>query len=112
MNNLAQLKEKLVENLDSLLFLIDEKKIQKHLKAVFLLNPAGSFLEYKRDFYTKLYNLSSPLCMSFNRHIAWKLSGILCKLSLQSQNHLNIGEAGEQIRAANQYFLKYKELTK
>lgn len=82
MNNLSQLKEKLVENLDSLLFLLDEKKIQKHLKAMFLSRPSGSFLEYKRDFYTKLYTLSSPLSISFNRHVAWKLSGILYKLSV------------------------------
>ena len=59
MNNLSQLKEKLVENLDSLLFLFDENKIQKHLKAMFQAKPTRSFLEYKLDFYTKLYSSSS-----------------------------------------------------
>lgn len=92
--------------------MIDDKRIQKHLKGAYQQQEKVSFLEFKRDFYLKVYNMSSPLCTSFNRHVAWKLSGILYKLSVQSQNLLNIGEANEQAQAANLYFLKYKELTK
>lgn len=37
MNNLTQLKEKYVENLDTLLFLLDDKRIQKHLSSSYLV---------------------------------------------------------------------------
>ena len=113
MNNLTQLKEKYVENLDTLLFLLDDKRIQKHLSSSYLVQPLDkTFLEYKRDFYLNLFTLSSPLNLSFNRHLAWKISSICYKMSVQSQTTMNFGEANDYIRQAQQYFQKYKDLTK